>query len=137
MKNLVKMMTVVAVIVVMVMAFTGCGSQKVDITGTYTVDDCWGIVGNEYAHEYAQCATHEEARTLAKQLGVDTIMFTDSKVYFANGEECSYTISEAELDGTYTILCSNGYKITYYADTATIAYNYAYYDFWYFAPITK
>lgn len=134
MKNLVKLVAVMAVVVVMVFAFTGCGSQKVDITGIYTVDDCWGIVGNG---DYAQCATHEEARTLAKQLGVDTIMFTDSTVSFANGEECSYTISEEEPDGIYTILCSNGYKFTYCADDATLAYNYAYYDFWYMAPLTK
>lgn len=134
MRNLARLVAVVAMVIVMTIAFTGCGSQPVNIAGVYTVDDGWSY---EETGEYEQCFTEEEAYTIAKYFGVDTITFTDDEVYLANGETYLYAISEEDsTDEYYTIYCNNGYEFTYYLEDATVAFNCAHYDIWY-NPVNK
>lgn len=126
MKNLVKMMTVVVVMVAMVFVFTGCGS--VNVTGTYNVDD---IYGYDYNGDYIEMMNHHETEVVAEYWGIETINITDDLVVLGNGMSFAYELVD-EGDGLYTISTSNGkLDITFYTEDNTISVAMEDGDIWY------
>ena len=115
-----------AVMVVMVFAFTGCGS--VNVTGTYTVDD---IYGYDYNGDYIEMMDHHETVTVAAYWGMETIKITEDLVVLGNGMSYSYEVVD-EGDGLYTISTSNEkLDITFYTEDNTISLAMEDGDIWY------
>ena len=130
-KNLVKLVAVMAMVVMMMVAFTGCGS--VNVTGTYTVDD---IYGYDYNGDYIEMMNHHETEVVTEYWGMKTINITDDLVVFGNGMSFAYELVD-EGDGLYTISTSNEkLDITFYTEDNTISIAMEDGDIWY-NPVNK
>lgn len=126
MKKMTRLVAVVAMLVVMMMVFTGCGS--VNVTGTYAVDD---IYGYDYNGDYIEMMNHYETVTVAEYYGMETIKITDDLVVLGNGRSYPYELVD-EGDGLYTISTSNKkLDITFYAEDSTISLAMEDGDIWY------
>lgn len=126
MKKMTRLVAVVAMLVVMMMAFTGCGS--VNVTGTYVVDD---IYGYDYNGNYSEMMNHHETEVVAEYYGMETISITNDLVVLGNGRSYPYELVD-EGDGLYTIVTSNKkLDITFYAEDSTISLAMEDGDIWY------
>ena len=114
MKNLVKMMTVMAVMVVMVFAFTGCGST-VDVTGTYIIDEAWYY--NE-SGEYQKLFDKTLTYIIGSDAGLEEFSITEEYAYIDNN--ClEYTV-DASNPEVYTITLEDNTELTYFPEDGNI-----------------